>query len=50
MAVASLMPLALDTTLTAPDCVAPPTVIEDLVMASVKRERRKSRFCQREDT
>jgi hypothetical protein len=29
----SLMPVAVETTLTAPDCVLPPTVIEDLVSA-----------------
>src|ERR1700677_3317802 len=33
---ASLTPVAVETTLTPPDCVAPPTVIEDLVTVSVR--------------
>jgi len=34
MAPASLTPVAVVMTLTPPDCVAPPTVIEDLVIVS----------------
>src|ERR1700728_3221709 len=34
IAPASLTPVAVETTLTAPDCVVPPTVIEVLVIAS----------------
>src|SRR5450631_2138867 len=36
MAVASLTPVTVVTTLTPPDCVLPPTVIEDLVSVSVR--------------